>query len=263
MSRNQLPEGVGKKIVEALKKQAENEMTPETVNTSINDQPGINRGYDINTELNSTGTDIMDENLMTFDSAVEGPVLFEVEEPEEIMPKNPNEDERLSIEPSIPGITAEEDDQAPIGEAESGAAPSAFEAAARQASLNIQQFGANAAAMREKNLANQEAKPQIKIPYNVAILNNLVATLPNGVTKQTGAHIIRQTLEAMGIPMNGVLKEAQEVQEKLNGSVRECMIKIQDYKTNIVQLEQFVHEYQRNINQLNDLISLFLLTDRD
>ena len=82
------------------------------------------------------------------------------------------------------------------------------------------------------------------------------------VTKQTGAQIIRKTLEAMDLPMNSVLKEAQEVQEELNISTRECMLRIQEYKTNILQLEQSVQEYQKNVTQINDLVSLFLLKDR-
>ena len=102
----------------------------------------------------------------------------------------------------------------------------------------------------------------ITIPPNVAVLKTLIGSLPVGVTKQTGAQIIRQTLEAMGLPMNSVLKEAQEVQEELNSSTRECMLKIQEYKTNILQLEQSVQEYQKNVTQINDLVSLFLLTDR-
>jgi len=64
------------------------------------------------------------------------------------------------------------------------------------------------------------------------------------------------------LPMNSVLKEAQEIQEQLNTSTRECMLKIQEYKTNILQLEQSVQEYQKNITQINDLISLFVIADR-
>jgi hypothetical protein len=100
------------------------------------------------------------------------------------------------------------------------------------------------------------------LPQNVAILRNLIASLPVGVSKQTGAQIIRQTLEAMGLPMNSVLKEAQEIQEQLNTSTRECLLKIQEYKTNILQLEQSVQEYQKHMTQINDLVSLFLLTDK-
>ena len=104
---------------------------------------------------------------------------------------------------------------------------------------------------------------QVALPANVAVLKNLIATLPVGVTKQTGAQIIRQTIEAMGIPMNTVLKEAQEIQEDLNSSTRECMLKIQEYKACILQLEQSVQQYQQNITQINDLVSLFLMTDKN
>ena len=86
--------------------------------------------------------------------------------------------------------------------------------------------------------------------------------MPVGVTKQTGAQIIKQTLEAMGIPMNSVLKEAQVFQEELNSSTRECMVKIQEYKTQIMQLEASVQDYQQNITQVNDIVSLFLLADK-
>ena len=103
----------------------------------------------------------------------------------------------------------------------------------------------------------------ISIPANVNTLRNLIAGLPVGVTKQTGAQIIRQTFEAMGVPISNVLKEAQEVQEELNSSSRECLLKIQEYKTNILQLEQSVQEYQKSITQINDLVSLFLMTDKN
>ena len=102
----------------------------------------------------------------------------------------------------------------------------------------------------------------ITLPANVQTLRNLINSLPAGVAKQTGAQIIRQTMEAMGIPMNSVLKEAQMFQEELNGSTRECMIKIQECKTQIMQLERSVQEYQQNMTQINDIVSLFILTDK-
>ena len=100
------------------------------------------------------------------------------------------------------------------------------------------------------------------MPANVATLRKLIMGLPAGVSKQTGAQIIKQTFDAMGIPMNSVLKEAQSFQEELNSSTRECMIKIQEYKTQILQLEQSVQEYQRNVSQVNDLVNLFLAADK-
>lgn len=113
---------------------------------------------------------------------------------------------------------------------------------------------------------SQKAVPQnssaLHMPPNVAVLRRLIAQLPNGVTKQTGAQIIRQTMEALGISMNNVLHEAQQVQDGLNDSVKTCMYSIQEYKNNIKQLEKQVLDYQKQIAYLNDLISLFVMTDK-
>ncbi len=100
------------------------------------------------------------------------------------------------------------------------------------------------------------------MPPNVAVLRRLISQLPNGVTKQTGAQIIRQTMEALGISMNNVLHEAQQVQDTLNDSVKTCMYTIQEYKNNIKTLEKQVIDYQKQIAHLNDLISLFVMTDK-
>jgi len=110
--------------------------------------------------------------------------------------------------------------------------------------------------------ANQNPAQQSgHMPPNVAVLKRLITQLPNGVTKQTGAQIIRQTMEALGISMNNVLHEAQQVQDGLNDSVKTCMFSIQEYKNNIKQLEKQVLDYQKQIAYLNDLISLFVMTD--
>ena len=49
-------------------------------------------------------------------------------------------------------------------------------------------------------------------------LKKLIAKLPSGVTRQTGAQIIKQTMEALGISMKSVLQDAQQVQENLKVS---------------------------------------------
>lgn len=86
--------------------------------------------------------------------------------------------------------------------------------------------------------------------------------LPQGVTKQTGAQIIRQTMEALGISMNSVLKEAQQGQDSLTTSAKACMAQIQEYRSNIKTLEKQVQDYKKQAVALNDLISLFIMTDR-
>ena len=100
------------------------------------------------------------------------------------------------------------------------------------------------------------------MPANVAVLKRLIMQLPQGVTKQTGAQIIRQTMEALGISMNSVLKEAQQGQDSLTTSAKACMAQIQEYRSNIKTLEKQVQDYKKQAVALNDLISLFIMTDR-
>jgi hypothetical protein len=253
MARNQLPEGVGKKIVEALKRQAEVDVTPVPVSDNtfvkeipLSDLPDLD---DIKPEalpenITSIENVIVEETpaVGTFNIQEEKPVVNPV--PETIVPEKFTQEQTINETPTMTfnlntGLNV-------------------------NPNLNST-LDTNLSSLQSSETLRQNiVKPnvQITIPANVAVLKNLIASLPAGVTKQTGAQIIRQTLEAMGIPMNNVLKEAQEVQEELNSSTRECMMKIQEYKTNILQLEQSVQEYQKNITQINDLVSLFLLTDR-
>jgi len=101
----------------------------------------------------------------------------------------------------------------------------------------------------------------IEIPANVMVLKQLINQLPSGVSKQTGAQIIKQTMEALGISMKGVLQEAQQVQEGLNNSSRECQASIMEYKKQIGILERQSQKYQRQSSALNDIISLFVQTN--
>lgn len=101
-----------------------------------------------------------------------------------------------------------------------------------------------------------------EMPSNIVILKKLISQLPNGVTRHTGAQIIKQTMEALGISMKSVLNEAQEVQNNLQVSSKECQMLIQEYKRKIVDLEKQVQNYQKQYNALNDLISLFIQTTK-
>lgn len=228
MTRNQLPEGVGKKIVEALKRQAEADITPVSeTNSSLN-----NLSIDDTKTLPEINLSPVNEEIKTLNENI----IVEEELPE-ILPQG----------------VYQEKSEVPVEE---------FKAAStEQPMINL----ANAQAQINEKLQQaiqSQAITTVAIPQNVALLKNLIASLPVGVAKQTGAQIIRQTLEAMGLPISRILKEAQVFQEELNGSTKECMLRIQEYKTNILQLEQSVQEYQRNITQINDLVSLFLMTDR-
>ena len=94
------------------------------------------------------------------------------------------------------------------------------------------------------------------------ILKKLISQLPSGVTRHTGAQIIKQTMEALGISMKSVLTEAQEVQNNLKESSKECQITIQEYKHKIAALEKQTQNYQKQYSALNDLISLFIQTTK-
>jgi hypothetical protein len=114
-----------------------------------------------------------------------------------------------------------------------------------------------------QNLGNidvPDIRADFDYPNNVAILTHLISKLPAGVTKQTGALIIRQTMEALGIPMKSVIKEAQQVQQSLTARARECQKNIIDYKKQIAALEIKGQQYQKQAVSMNDVINLFLNT---
>ena len=97
-------------------------------------------------------------------------------------------------------------------------------------------------------------------PANVAVLKQLIAKLPAGVSKQTGALIIKQTMEALGISMSSVLQEAKQVQETFISNAKECQNNIVDYRQQISILEQRVQQYQKQSVVMNDIINLFFQT---
>lgn len=101
-----------------------------------------------------------------------------------------------------------------------------------------------------------------EMPSNIAVLKKLISQLPSGVSRHTGAQIIKQTMEALGISMKSVLQDAQQVQDSLKVSARECQSSIQEYKKQILSLEKQSQNYQKQYSALNDLISLFIQTTK-
>lgn len=261
MTKNQLPEGVGKKIVEALKRQAEADITPidESNNVISNSVPLSNIESVPEIQYNEVNEEIapieQDDNFIVEEETPEFQTEMQTAQEVQrfVFEEQPAVQE--TIKPIQQQVLKETYVEKPFVQQQ----PQIQQTVQPQSQALA--FAAQPAVKKEK-AAKINSTIQVKMPANVAVLKNLISTLPVGVSKQTGALIIRQTLEAMGLPMNSVLKEAQDVQEELNNSTRECMLKIQEYKTNIMQLEQSVQEYQKNINQINDLVSLFLLTDK-
>ncbi len=189
-------ESVGKKIVEALKKQAENIDVPEETDTKRMPEEPVSVPQDFNTR-----DDFFAEPLKP---AKSNNFFDDIEE----------EKESLFAEPST---------QTPMTE---------------------------------------NSVDGFEMPANIAVLRKLISQLPSGVSRHTGAQIIKQTMEALGISMKSVLQDAQQVQENLKVSARECQGTIQEYKKQILTLEKQSQSYQKQYSALNDLISLFIQTTR-
>lgn len=222
MVSNRITEGVGKKIVEALKMQSDIEIQQVVENPAVEE----------NSSLSEEASDIefVDNTAEeTFNSS------HEYHQPQEPVFEKP-----VSEQPAFSGFQS---------------VPQSFE---QSAMPNVMSFN-QPQAIDKDNFAND--LEGFEIPTNVAVLKQLINQLPSGVSKQTGAQIIRQTMEALGISMKGVLQEAQQVQESLNNSSRECQSTIMEYKRQISVLEKQGQKFQRQYTALNDIISLFIQTN--
>jgi len=208
MTNNRITDGVGKKIVEALKMQTEVEVAPVS-EVETDDFEFIE---EVNTE------DQVEPEVMNFD---EEDIIEDEITPEPVFTQ-PIFAEPVFTEPVTPQIN-----------------------------INIQP---------QQSFMSSDLDG-FEIPANVAVLKQLITKLPTGVTKQTGALIIKQTMEALGISMKSVLQDAQQVQENLNTSSRNCQASIMEYKKQIGILEQQAQKYQRQYAALNDIISLFVQTN--
>jgi hypothetical protein len=214
MANRKISDGVGKKIVEALKKQSEIEINPVSTiknNSSIENLEEM-ASNDFNTQ------NIESENIFNEEDFMNNSFL---EDANEKFASNENEI-------PMPNIN--------------------------QPFKNYQQPSSPSTESFIKELDTFE------IPDNIAVLKKLITQLPSGVTRHTGAQIIKQTMEALGISMKSVLQEAQQVQDGLKNSAKECRATIQEYKQQIMLLEKQAQNHQRQYSALNELISLFIQT---
>lgn len=198
MNSNKITEGVGKKIVEALKQQSDVEIVPVK---EIHSESELTNLSSL-TEKNN----LMDEMIMPEPQHTTASFNF----------NNTNE----------------------------------IDTALNNSMMNFQH--------QEQSISAAE---EMELPANVAVLRKLITKIPSSVSKQTGAMIIKQTMEALGISMTSVLQEAQEVQENLTQSVRECQTSVLEHKKQISMLEVQAQKYQRQFATVNDIISLFIQTN--
>lgn len=208
---NKLTDDVGKKIVEALKKQSDIEIQ-QVVDTPVVEEENVTN------EEETSNIEFVNDPSQEVQSTLE---------------ETHNQEPKYNIPPAYNGIGFYEKHQGMM-------------------------YGSAHMPLDGESLTSE--LEGFDIPTNVAVLKQLIGQLPSGVTKQTGAQIIRQTMEALGIPMKSVLQEAQQVQESLTNSSRECQASIMEYKRQIGVLEKQSQKFQKQYAALNDIISLFLQT---
>ncbi len=213
MVSNRITEGVGKKIVEALKKQSDIEIQNVVENPAPVEEEQVME--------NQTDLEFTNETSDDYEFQPEHQDVYEEQSEETPVMQN------TFTNPNVMTFTQ----PSPI----------------------------STPPIIEKEIFAQDLEG-FEIPTNIAVLKQLINQLPAGVSKQTGAQIIKQTMEALGISMKSVLQEAQQVQEGLNNSARECQTSIMEYKKQISVLEKQSQKLQRQYSALNDIISLFVQT---
>lgn len=245
MAIDNMNDGVGKKIVEALKMQNAGQSGSEVY---ISEDPAISEEADNmrNEELNEPGQSADSDDYYSGgypDTDVYGSQFDE--------PQTYNEVKAPNLQTSIPQSERQMQikSQLQFQAATQGAASQSFIDNAFNQSLS-QNLGSGYIQMQD----------DFEYPGNVAVLRQLITKLPSGVSKQTGALIIKQTMEALGISMGSVLQEAKQVQETLSNNSRECQNTVAEYRKQIGILETKAQNYQRQASIMNDIINLFIQT---
>ena len=233
MSSNELPSNMGKKIADALKKQ--NKTVKESAVDVVEEVQEIQEP-----EFESSASELHNESSL-YEEEETKDSEFAMDEGIHTEEGHSFDDLDLYEAPSG-GVEQESEDYAPIFKMESG-----------DISDNPD---------FKLNIDTEDDEEEFEMPNNINVLKRLIAQLPTGVSKQTGAQIIRQTIEALGIPMKSVLQDAQRVKECLNSSIKDCNYTIQEYKSNIRNLEKQSLSYQKQLAKLNDIIGLFVYTDK-
>lgn len=235
MANKKISEGVGKKIVEALKKQSEIEVNP--LSSARNQE-----------ELEALTEELTD--AFQSQSEEQSNVTADIFEEDDFL------DNLSSLETteSMGNLKVEEPKKSIATEQAFNLGESSVHRPS-QPFVNYQQ--PPTPMVHDSFMTELDS---FEIPDNIAVLKKLISQLPSGVSRHTGAQIIKQTMEALGISMKGVLQEAQQVQESLNNSAKECFSSIQDYKKQILGLEKQAQSHQKQYAALNELISLFVQT---
>lgn len=239
MAINKMNDGVGKKIVDALKMQS-SEVSDDSEELSSEETDSSNQ------EEVVEETSEADESGVNEDSSQDEDDGFE-DVPKYVEAPDISSDIQMKIQAQLQETPKFQQPEIPIQPS-----TQAFVDAAFQQSLS-------------QNLKNSEiiaSQDDFEYPANVAVLKQLINKLPAGVPKQTGAVIIKQTMEALGISMNSVMQEARQVQESFINNAKECQSSIIEYRKQIGILESKTQQYQRQASVMNDIIGLFARSGR-
>ena len=287
MSANQIPENVGKKIIEALMRKRAPKTTetpqPEEFQQDVVTEPPVDFQQtleEVNAQV-APDEHFEPEQPVVYDEVSPENELSTESEPVEIPEEYP-EDFAQTVETSesVEEIHEEpvfENDE-PVQTLETTEEPEFVENTVDEVHeepaepvLTEEPALAEEEPAREEQILSEEpdddeiliSDENIEIPSNVAILDKLVAGLPEGVSKQAGAQIICQTMEALGVSLKNVLAEAQQIQDVLAGEIDDCNRKIDECRAIIAQNEKNVRDCKNQATKINSLISLFVMTDND
>ncbi len=251
MAIENMNDGVGKKIVEALKMQSAGAPNGEVV---ISEEPQEEKD---NEQVYDDFADVQTDDSVGLENNESVQVDQFAQQPSALY--NAQFDEpNLSSDSFIPNLQSsiqpserqmQIKSQLQFQAATQGAAPQSFIDSAFNQSI-VQALGAG----------YSQAQDDFEYPANVAVLKQLIAKLPSGVPKQTGALIIKQTMEALGISMGSVLQEAKQVQVALANNSKECQASIVEYRKQIGILEAKAQSYQHQAAIMNEIINLFIQT---
>lgn len=218
MAINNMNDGVGKKIVEALKMQSAEHSDGEVF---VNEEPEI-------TEISEPVESVAQTSMIE-----DAPIA-----PDNNVYSQPVSDLQMKVQSQLQ-----------------------FQAATQpQFQSNIDNAFNQSLAQNLGTQTLEQVQDDFDYPANVAVLKQLIAKLPAGVSKQTGALIIKQTMEALGISMGSVLQEAKQVQDALLNNARECQNSVVEYRKQIGILEAKAQQYQKQSSVMNDIINLFIQT---
>ncbi|EKE02743.1 MAG: hypothetical protein ACD_20C00337G0014 [uncultured bacterium] len=289
---SKVPDGVGRKIIEALKKQSE---APQMQEQSSFNEEYNNPVQDFNSIENSAGpddilwksedhTELYEENTSSgyelddfslnsdeedttaesLDSQLDNEYSYQYNEETSI--QEPEEqyglytDNEFSLEDIEEPVFEEEpilyEEPAPKPIYKAPSRPPIRKEEPQRSRINRSYIE------DDFELPGQKAQ-ELNSGTNIEILMRLISRLPSGVTRQTGAQIIRQTMEAMGISTTKVLTEAQQLQDELAQSIRDDINTIEEYRNNIRSLEKEVQSYKKQSEELEDLIGLFVTSDKN